>query len=102
MVEAAKEMERKSVRAPPGTIPPGGPLPEGQTSSRPAAAASGAAPADERAYAAPRPASIFSATAPAGGIFGEVGGIDEKSLDDAILSYLAEDPDKTGSDDSGS
>ena len=42
-------------------------------------------------YAPSRPASIFSVPPPnAGSIFGEVG-IDEKSLDDAILSYLAED-----------
>lgn len=51
--------------------------------------------ADDKAYAASRPASIFSAPPPSssGGIFGEVG-IDEKSLDDAILSYLAEDPEE--------
>lgn len=50
---------------------------------------------DDKAYAASRPASIFSAPPPSssGGIFGEVG-IDEKSLDDAILSYLAEDPEE--------
>lgn len=45
----------------------------------------------EKAYAVSRPASIFSVPPPkASSIFGEVG-IDEKSLDDAILSYLAED-----------
>ena len=44
-------------------------------------------------YAPSRPASIFSVPPPnSAGIFGEVG-IDEKSLDDAILSYLAEDED---------
>ncbi len=42
-------------------------------------------------YAVSRPASIFSVPPPSSAsIFGEVG-IDEKSLDDAILSYLAED-----------
>ncbi len=47
-------------------------------------------------YAPSRPASIFSVPPPnSASIFGEVG-IDEKSLDDAILSYLAEDED-TGS-----
>lgn len=48
---------------------------------------------DNSAYAAPRPAGIFSVPPPSsnqGSIFGEVG-LDEKSLDDAILSYLAED-----------
>jgi len=56
-----------------------------------AAAVPGAKP-----YAPSRPASIFSVPPPNGSsIFGEVG-IDEKSLDDAILSYLAEDGD-TGS-----
>ncbi len=48
-------------------------------------------------YAPSRPASIFSVPPPnSASIFGEVG-IDEKSLDDAILSYLAEDED-TGTD----
>lgn len=48
---------------------------------------------DKGAYAAPRSAGIFSVAPPSshpGSIFGEVG-LDEKSLDDAILSYLAED-----------
>jgi hypothetical protein len=48
---------------------------------------------DKSAYAAPRSAGIFSVAPPSsnpGSIFGEVG-LDEKSLDDAILSYLAED-----------
>lgn len=51
--------------------------------------------ADEKAYAASRPAGIFSIPPPSssnqGSIFGAIG-LDEKSLDDAILSYLAEDP----------
>ncbi len=50
---------------------------------------------EEKAYAVSRPAAIFSVPPPAQApnIFGAVGGLDEKSLDDAILSYLAEDPD---------
>lgn len=49
---------------------------------------------DDASYAASRPASIFSVPPPSSNsIFGEVG-IDEKSLDDAILSYLAEDPEE--------
>jgi hypothetical protein len=49
---------------------------------------------EEKSYSASRPAGIFSAPPPSSNqasIFGEVG-LDEKSLDDAILSYLAEDP----------
>lgn len=49
---------------------------------------------EEKSYAASRPAGIFSSPPPSSNqasIFGEVG-LDEKSLDDAILSYLAEDP----------
>ncbi len=54
---------------------------------------------DQKAYAASRPASIFSMPPPSSNsIFGEVG-IDEKSLDDAILSYLAEDPEDREEDD---
>ena len=52
-----------------------------------------AAGEDKSAYAAPRSAGIFSVAPPSsnpGSILGEVG-LDEKSLDDAILSYLAED-----------
>lgn len=46
--------------------------------------------ADGKSYGASRPASIFSVPPPnSGSIFGQ--GLDEKSLDDAILSYLAED-----------
>lgn len=53
---------------------------------------------DEKAYAASRPAAIFSVPPPANApnIFGAVGGLDEKSLDDAILSYLAEEPGEEG------
>lgn len=48
---------------------------------------------DEKAYAPSRPAAIFSIPPPTNNpnIFGQVG-LDEKSLDDAILSYLAEEP----------
>jgi hypothetical protein len=50
-------------------------------------------PPEAKPYAPSRPASIFSVPPPnSTSIFGEVG-IDEKSLDDAILSYLAEDED---------
>lgn len=53
---------------------------------------------DQKAYGASRPASIFTAPPPSSNsIFGEVG-IDEKSLDDAILSYLAEDPEDRDED----
>ncbi len=112
--QAADELAKKAVRAPTGTVPPGARIttPPRRQSSSPAASTSApphrpgtdrVTPKEgERAYAAPRPASIFSATSPVGGIFGEVGGIDEKSLDDAILSYLAEDPGKTGAGGSGS
>jgi len=47
----------------------------------------------QRPYAAPRPSAIFSVAPSNASIFGDVG-IDEKSLDAAILSYLAEDPKK--------
>lgn len=60
-----------------------------------AVAASRSSNVDDSAYAAPRPAGIFSmpppSSVPHGSIFGAVG-LDEKSLDEAILSYLAEDP----------
>lgn len=46
---------------------------------------------ENRAYAVSRPAAIFTVPPPSSAsIFGELG-LDEKSLDDAILSYLAED-----------
>lgn len=43
-------------------------------------------------YAASRPAAIFESRPEEGSIFG--GGISEKSLDDVILSYIAEDLDE--------
>jgi hypothetical protein len=70
------------------------------TASRPEAAASAErqptpvrVSESEKAYAASRPAAIFSVPPPSNNpnIFGQVG-LDEKSLDDAILSYLAEEP----------
>ncbi len=87
MEKASVQMERESIRAPSGTVPPG-PM-EGVPAS-PSTPPSGS----ERAYAASRPASIFSASAPVTNLFGDVGGLDEKSLDAAILSYLAEDTDE--------
>lgn len=47
----------------------------------------------ERPYSAPRPAALFQTAPSSGNIFGDVG-VDEKSLDDAILSYIAEEPKK--------
>lgn len=44
-------------------------------------------------YAASRPAAIFESRPDEGSIFG--GGISEKSLDDVILSYIAEDLDES-------
>jgi hypothetical protein len=60
----------------------------------PAAAARTAAPSAERRYAPTRPASIFGQARPQHGksIFGE-DLISDKSLDEVILSYLAEDLD---------
>ena len=43
-------------------------------------------------YAASRPAAIFESRPDEGSIFG--GGISEQSLDDVILSYIAEDLDE--------
>jgi hypothetical protein len=90
VLAAAEALAKTAVRAPTGSVPPGSLIPPAK--SVPAGGKSSAPPDGERPYAAPRPASVFSAAAPLGGIFGDVGGLDEKSLDDAILSYLAEDP----------
>jgi len=90
VLAAAEVLAKTAVRAPTGSVPPGSLIPPPK--SVPAGGKSSAPPDGERPYAAPRPASVFSAAAPLGGIFGDVGGLDEKSLDDAILSYLAEDP----------
>jgi hypothetical protein len=54
-------------------------------------AAPGSVRPSERPYAASRPANIFSASVPGVSLFGDVP-LDEKSLDDTILSYLAEAP----------
>jgi hypothetical protein len=97
MKRATEQMERESIRAPVGAVPP---APEDAA----VAFAAGESPTSagkERPYAAPRPASIFSEAAPVTHLFGEVGGLDEKSLDDAILSYLAEDPKTSGGGGSG-
>lgn len=91
VLAAAEDLAKNAVRAPTGSVPPGSLIPP-PPKSVPAGGKSSAPPEGERPYAAPRPASVFSAVAPMGGIFGDVGGLDEKSLDDAILSYLAEDP----------
>jgi len=90
VLAAAEDLAKNAVRAPTGSVRPGSILPPPK--SAPPGGNSSAPPEVERPYAAPRPASVFSAAAPLGGIFGDVGGLDEKSLDDAILSYLAEDP----------
>jgi len=92
VMAAAEDLAKNAVRAPTGSVPPGSLIPPAAPKSAPAGRVSSSPPEVERPYAAPRPASVFSAAAPLGGIFGEVGGLDEKSLDDAILSYLAEDP----------
>ncbi len=47
-------------------------------------------PEGPKSYAAPRPASIFADEPPRSSLFGE-NALDEKSLDEAILSYLSED-----------
>lgn len=65
----------------------------------PSSSAGSSAPPKEsgsdRPYASPRPAAIFSGAPQPKGLFGDLGAIDEKSLDDAILSYLAEEPDES-------
>ncbi len=80
----APPTKRQSMR-PPGSASKGRsvPPPSGQ-SNRPGAGSQGR-------YAATRPASIFATNKPAqGSIFGE-DLISERSLDEVILSYLAED-----------
>ncbi len=87
--------------APAGLRPPEGASATGSASTpagpppvRPIARAPAAAPAVERRYAPTRPASIFGQARPQQGksIFGEDLRSD-KSLDEVILSYLAEDLD---------
>jgi hypothetical protein len=70
-----------------------GPAARGSSSSVPAAGR-GSVPPGERRYAPTRPASIFGQARPQQGksIFGE-DLISDKSLDEVILSYLAEDLD---------
>ena len=71
-----------------------GPVRAPSIAPTPAAAARTAAPSAERRYAPTRPASIFGQARPQHGksIFGE-DLISDKSLDEVILSYLAEDLD---------
>lgn len=66
--------------------------PSRPTGSRPPSKRPSAAPPSDGRYGATRPASIFGATKPQKGasIFGE-DLISDKSLDEVILSYLAED-----------
>ena len=81
-------------------LPDGTPAPGGTSSrsspavARPVARAPASAPAAERRYAPTRPASIFGQARPQQGksIFGE-DLLSDKSLDEVILSYLAEDLD---------
>lgn len=83
-------------RAPgsPGLTPPQGSAPAGSGAANSAAA--GSAPAASK-YAPSRPAAIFGQAKPQerSSIFGE-DLISEKSLDEVILSYLAEDLDGPG------
>jgi len=84
---------RKSVR-PPSMRPPGGsvrPPPAAHHSDSRQLAATSARPPSGR-YAMTRPASIFATNKPStkGSIFGEEL-ISERSLDEVILAYLAED-----------
>jgi hypothetical protein len=89
-----------SVR-PPTASPPPEPAAPRRPSPRPAmpAASSSASPRGQTPparYAPSRPASIFATTSPReGSIFGE-DLISEKSLDEVILGYLAEDLDGPG------
>ncbi len=48
-------------------------------------------PDEAERYAVSRPASIFGEAKPARSIFGDDEMVGEKSLDEVILSYLAED-----------
>jgi hypothetical protein len=67
------------------------PQPEPQREQESPAKAPGEKPAEEEArYAPPRPPNIFEAPLTEHSIFGERL-IREKSLDEVILSYLAED-----------
>jgi hypothetical protein len=81
---------------PPRPSPPGEPKSVPRPTTSPAIAAAALQPGTPSAgrYALSRPAAIFSASRPAEGssIFGE-DLISEKSLDEVILSYLAEDLD---------
>lgn len=68
------------------------PSPPSVSEAPPRSSEPGSPPAAERSsYAAPRPANIFSSPPRGPSLFGDVP-LDEKSLDDAILSYLADEP----------
>jgi hypothetical protein len=84
-----------SVRASPPPPPPAPPSAPRRPSPRPATPRT--TPAVSARYAPSRPASIFATTRPQEGssIFGE-DLISEKSLDEVILGYLAEDLDAPG------
>jgi hypothetical protein len=84
---------RSLSQPPPSTSPAPTPGPSKPVPKAPAAAAA-AASAAERRYAPTRPASIFGQARPQQGktIFGE-DLISDKSLDEVILSYLADDLD---------
>lgn len=88
------DLEGARARAVPPPKPPrGGAGAPGLVPVDAAAAAAARAPrAPSGRYAAPRPAAIFSSTEGQGSLFGG-GSISEKSLDEVILSYLAEDLD---------
>lgn len=100
--EKASAGKYRMTPVPPGTAPapepaqparaPGSPA---RPASQPAAASSSAASAPERRFAPTRPAAIFGQARPQQGksIFGE-DLISDKSLDEVILSYLAEDLDE--------
>ena len=82
---------RRTSSAPPPAAP-GGSEPTSRTARRPVAAPVVTTKPAEPRYASARPAAIFGQAKPRGGssIFGE-DIISDKSLDEVIMSYLAED-----------
>jgi hypothetical protein len=98
-------LERAPRSAPPAALPQGMKRPQVRQVT-PAAPRDRAAPVAPRGapasaqrassgrYAPARPASIFSRQKPReGGVFGDEGVVNDKTLDEVILSYLAEDLD---------
>ena len=84
-----------AVQAAAGDLTPNS-KPEGPTGSKsqrprrnPESGVQRAADAENRSYAAPRPATIFAEAPARVSLFGET--VMEKSLDETILSYLSED-----------